>query len=92
MSNWDEWYPYIKKLSTMKNVHCKVSGLPQADGTHDWTPEEFVPYVRKVFELFGRERVNFAGNWFVLNEFGDFSKMFNTLLEVLHILEINKED
>jgi L-fuconolactonase len=75
------WAAGMRDLAALPNVYVKLSGLPQAYKGKGWTAAEFRPYIRFVLEEFGPKRVNFAGNWFVLNEYGDYKDMLSAVLE-----------
>jgi predicted TIM-barrel fold metal-dependent hydrolase len=66
------WQKDISALAALPNVFCKLSGLPQTYSEFGWLEDwkKIVPYVRHVIKTFGASRVNFAGNWFVLNHDG----------------------
>eukprot|EP00658_Telonema_sp_P-2_P041788 TRINITY_DN29925_c0_g1_i3.p1 TRINITY_DN29925_c0_g1~~TRINITY_DN29925_c0_g1_i3.p1 ORF type:complete len:106 (-),score=13.00 TRINITY_DN29925_c0_g1_i3:256-573(-) len=85
----------MSKLASQPNVFVKLSGLPQTFAHCGWTAQDFEPYIRQVVEVFGAERVNFAGNWFVLNEVkwcGEYGRMFDTVLESLSRINTSAAD
>lgn len=66
------WKEDISALAALPNVYCKLSGLPQTYTQVRWLDnwQSILPYVSHVIHSFGAKRVNFAGNWFVLNHDG----------------------
>jgi len=78
-----DWANSMSRLAGCSNVYVKLSGLPMAYGSESWTEDDFTPYVKFIVEHFSPKRINFAGNWFVLNEFGDYVNMFNTLMDIM---------
>ena len=62
------WEAGLRELATLANVYCKLSALPQAYAAPGWTSADFSPAVAVALDAFGAERVNYAGNWFVLEE------------------------
>ena len=40
-----------------------------------WSAASFLPAVRVAAAAFGARRLNFAGNWFVLDEYGSYPAM-----------------
>lgn len=70
-----DWANGITALAALPNVYAKLSGLPQAFGGKGWVPSDFHPYISFALRAFGVRRINFAGNWFVLNEFGTYERM-----------------
>lgn len=63
-----QWQADLSELARRPNVYCKMSGLPQSYGAPGWSADDFVPYVAAALAAFGAARVNFAGNWFVLED------------------------
>lgn len=62
------WAADLGSLATLGNVYCKLSGLPQAFGMQGWNASAFAPAVDVAVAAFSPRRLNFAGNWFVLEE------------------------
>lgn len=77
------WVEHIRALSRRRNVFAKLSGLPQAFGRDGWSASDFQPYVDVAVEAFGPSRINFAGNWFILNRFGNYSSMLDAVTTCL---------
>lgn len=78
-----EWATGLSALAALPNVYAKLSGLPQAYAGKGWAVSDFRPYIRFVLKKFGPQRTNFAGNWFVLNEFGNYSSMLAAVKQCL---------
>jgi L-fuconolactonase len=57
---WDE---NIRRLATLPNVWCKVSGAATKADLKSWKPEQLKPYVAHVLEAFGFDRVMFGSDW-----------------------------
>ena len=92
---WDEWARGIDALAALPNVMCKLSGLPQTYGRPGWTARDFAPYVGRALRAFGAKRVNFAGNWFVLDEErwnGTYPAMWGAVARTLDALRIPDDD
>lgn len=59
----DPWNMNMEALAAFENVHCKISGMvTEADWKH-WKKEQFVPYLDKIFEVFGSGRVMYGSDW-----------------------------
>jgi predicted TIM-barrel fold metal-dependent hydrolase len=59
----DPWRSYMREISHLPNVVCKVSGIvAYADPDH-WTPEDLRPFVDHTIECFGWDRVMFGSDW-----------------------------
>lgn len=89
------WKDSISALAALPNVYCKLSGLPQTYTQPQWLDhwQSILPYVTHVIDSFGAKRVNFAGNWFVLNhdgwncETGKFDCVHDTYAGLVDLFE-----
>ena len=61
-STWEPWNSLIGLLARSESVVCKISGLVSQAGRH-WDPAAFRPYVERVVELFGPNRLLFGSDW-----------------------------
>ncbi|MGO9408328.1 MAG: amidohydrolase family protein [Acidimicrobiales bacterium] len=61
-STWEPWNSSIGQLARNKSVVCKISGLVSQAGRH-WDPAAVRPYVERVVELFGPNRLLFGSDW-----------------------------
>lgn len=89
------WAEGIHTVAQQDNVYCKLSGLPQSYGAPGWSAQAFKPYVNVVLQEFGAERVNFAGNWFVLTDEqweGTYPTMLAAVTQTLSDLDVTDED
>ena len=69
----DAWRKDMRDVSSLPNVHCKVSGIVAYAGP-DWTVETLRPYFEHVIECFGWERVVWGSDWPVCRLGGDLAK------------------
>jgi len=91
-SAYVSWATAMTQLSKRPNCYVKLSGLPQTYAHCGWTESDFLPYIKHILTVFGASRVNFAGNWFILNEArwcGEYTHMFNTVLKCLDNLNVS---
>jgi L-fuconolactonase len=59
----EEWARAMAPFAGLDNVYCKLSGMvTEADWT-SWTPAELVPYVERVLDWFGEDRLMFGSDW-----------------------------
>ncbi len=61
-STWEPWNSLIGRLARSESVVCKISGLVSQAGRH-WDPAAVRPYVERVVELFGPNRLLFGSDW-----------------------------
>jgi L-fuconolactonase len=82
------WRKGLAKIAGAKNrdVMCKVSGIYGNVSAEDWPADRLAPIVRTVVDLFGRDRVMFAGDWPVVN----LGASFKTWVEA--VKQIVRED
>lgn len=59
----ERWQQDIEALATLKNVHCKVSGMVTEADWKNWKPADFIPYLDVVFGAFGAERLMYGSDW-----------------------------
>lgn len=89
------WAADLQSLAQQPNVFLKLSGLPQCYGQPGWSAGAFTPYIKTVLDAFGAQRVNFAGNWFVLvdDEWeGDYGGMVDAALQSFSDLSVSQTD
>ena len=54
------WEADIRRLASLPNVYCKVSGLVTEADWKNWKPVDFLPYLDVVCEAFGPQRIMFG--------------------------------
>ena len=59
---YDDWVAAMRVAAGIPRMHIKLSGMV-TEAAADWSPEDLRPYVEKVLELFGSERVMFGSDW-----------------------------
>jgi len=72
MSPWDS---DIKKLASLENVSCKISGMVTEADWHNWKAEDFKPYMEVVLEAFGAQRVTIGSDWPVCTLAGEYGSV-----------------
>jgi predicted TIM-barrel fold metal-dependent hydrolase len=79
------WERALAKLANAKNrnVICKVSGVYGNVTAADWPTARLTPIVRKVIDLFGWDRVIFAGDWPVVNLGASFKVWGETVRQIV---------
>ncbi len=84
------WATDLKKLASHKNVFCKLSGMVTEADHKTWRKEDIYPYMDKVLEFFGPERLLFGSDWPVCRlaaSYGQVCDLMNAYLERLTIHE-----
>lgn len=78
-----DWSRKMTPFAEMPHVYCKLSGMiTEADWQH-WTAEDIKPYVHRVMELFGEDRVMFGSDWPVCTLAGSYHQVVGALREAL---------
>jgi L-fuconolactonase len=79
----EPWAARLAELAKRPNVCCKLSGMvTEADWT-GWKPEDLKPYVDRVLELFGEDRVMFGSDWPVCLLAAEYGTVKGTLESLL---------
>lgn len=84
------WATDLKQLASYKNIFCKLSGMVTEADHRTWKKEDIFPYMDKVLELFGPERLLFGTDWPVCRlaaSYGQVCDLMNDYLERLTIHE-----
>jgi L-fuconolactonase len=89
---WDEaWSAELVRLAALPNVSVKLSGMVTEADWATWTPETLRPYVDRVVELFGTDRVMFGSDWPVcLLAARDYGDVVDALATILAALSANE--
>lgn len=79
----EPWSSRLEELAKRPNVYCKLSGMVTEADWKGWQPEDLKPYVDRVLELFGEERVMFGSDWPVCLLASDYTTVKSTLESLL---------
>jgi L-fuconolactonase len=60
---FDDWAEAMEVSASIPGMHIKVLGMVTEASWNRWKPAELRPYVEKVVELFGADRVMFGSDW-----------------------------
>lgn len=59
----DAWSEAMAPFAGLDHVECKLSGMVTEADWSRWKPDDLVPYVRRVLEWFGPDRLMFGSDW-----------------------------
>ena len=59
----EPWAERMAELARLEHVSCKLSGIVTEAEWRSWRPEDVGPYVSRVTEGFGDERLIFGSDW-----------------------------
>jgi L-fuconolactonase len=57
------WEAGMPGLAALGNVQVKLSGMVTEAGWTSWTPADLRPFISRVVDLFGTERLMFGSDW-----------------------------
>jgi L-fuconolactonase len=75
------WASQMRRMAQSANVFCKISGLVTEADWHQWTGDNFRPYLDVVFEAFGTDRLIFGSDWPVCLLAGTYSRVKQLLVD-----------
>lgn len=79
----DAWATEIERVARIETVHCKLSGLVTEAELLAWRTEDLRPYVERVLDAFGPERLIFGSDYPVCLRAASYARVlgsFQTLL------------
>jgi L-fuconolactonase len=59
----EPWWSQIRALAECENVICKVSGVITEADHANWRPEQIAPYLCRIIDLFGFDRLVWGSDW-----------------------------
>ena len=86
------WLNDIRKISSIDNVFCKLSGMITEANQKNWRVEDLKPYVHHVLSLFGADRIMFGSDWPVCTLAGQYKDVKNSFDEILKDLDLKSKN
>ncbi len=80
---FDDWAAAMAQAARFPQIMCKLSGMVTEADWRRWKAADLKPYVEKIIELFGVDRVMFGSDWPVCLLAGSFTQVFHALQECL---------
>ncbi len=77
------WDALMSKIAAIPDVHCKVSGMVTEADHSEWTVADLAPYVSRVRERFGMERLMFGSDWPVCLFAASYSRVLEAAIEAI---------
>lgn len=68
----EPWWSEIGTLASFPNVVCKLSGVATEADHNRWSEDQLRPYIDRVIEVFGPDRLMFGSDWPVLRLATDY--------------------
>jgi L-fuconolactonase len=79
----DEWAAQMEPFRDLPHVFCKLSGMVTEANWTSWTPADLKPYVARVLDIFGPDRVMYGSDWPVCLLAGSYGEIKRALEEAL---------
>ncbi|HEY1060647.1 MAG TPA: amidohydrolase family protein [Daejeonella sp.] len=86
------WEAEMKQIASFENVYCKLSGMITEADLKNWKKEDIFPYMDKVFDFFGAERLMFGSDWPVCKLAGEYDAVCGLVEEYLSKLSIREQE
>ena len=77
------WLSDLRKISSIDNVFCKLSGMITEANHESWDINDLRPYVHHALSLFGVDRIMFGSDWPVCTLAGQYKDVKNSFAEIL---------
>jgi L-fuconolactonase len=88
----DLWESRMARLARLPNVTVKLSGMVTEANWSSWTPADLRPFVSKVLDWFGPDRLMFGSDWPVCLLAGSYPSVLQALTESVGRLSPSEED
>jgi len=79
----DQWRRDLAELAKRDRVVCKISGIIARAPKENWLPGDLAPIVNDCLDVFGPNRVIFAGDWPVCTRTASLRQWVEALKEIV---------
>ena len=79
----EPWSTQIGELAGLDNVVCKLSGMVTEADWEEWTPRDLRPYIERVVDVFGYDRLMFGSDWPVSTLAAEYGRWVEVVQEAL---------
>ncbi len=76
---FDDWAEVMTAVARYPQVMCKLSGMINEADWKTWKPTDLKPYIDKIIQIFGADRVMFGSDWPVCLLAGSYLEVFGAL-------------
>lgn len=77
-----KWMDGMKQMAERKNTVCKISGII-ASANKDWKADDLAPNMNDTMNIFGEDRIMFAGDWPVCTLKATFAQWVGALKHIV---------
>jgi len=89
---FNNWETEMKEIASFDYVYCKLSGMITEADWMNWKKEDIFPYIDKMFEFFGAERLVFGTDWPVCKLAGEYDAVCGLMEEYLSKLSQREQE
>jgi len=86
------WAAALSPFREHERVCCKLSGMVTEADWGAWTPADLQPYIDRVGDIFGEDRLMFGSDWPVCLLAAPYATVYDTLREALRALSSPDQD
>ena len=79
----DGWAANLTALAAHRNIRCKLSGMVTEADHVNWRPADLEPFVLRVLDAFGEDRLMFGSDWPVCLQAASYAEVLNALRTIL---------
>jgi L-fuconolactonase len=79
----EEWERGMAAFADLEHVSCKVSGLVTEADWRSWRVDDLRPYVERVVEWFGEDRLLFGSDWPVCTLAASYAEVYEAARSLL---------
>ncbi len=80
---FEPWETDLRHVAEIPGVYCKLSGMVTEADHENWKPGDLTPYVSRVVEIFGYDRLMFGSDWPVCTLAGSYDQVFRAARHAL---------
>jgi L-fuconolactonase len=78
----EPWWQEIQDMAELPNVVCKVSEVANQADLENWTTEDLQPYIERVLEVFGEDRVMYGAGYPIVLLTGTYQRWYATIEQI----------
>src|SRR5258706_4623744 len=91
-NEFTNWSKGMKRLASLENVFCKLSGFTTEANWNTWKAEDIMPYFDFVLENFGTRRMLYGSDWPVCLVSATYKSQLNLIQDFISTLSASEKD
>lgn len=89
---FEGWAVLMKEIAKHENVHCKLSGMITEADYNSWTPQQIIPYMDWVLNIFGPKRIMYGSDWPVCLVAGNYTAVKKLVTDFISTLSTSVQN